>query len=210
MTEQTKRAVALAAILVTFVSLLMGFLNIFADIIGEKIVAFSTVAFAFSLGAGVWFLLSYIDSCLAKAAAFTFLSGAVCPSTGVLFDWYHDDQKGNCWTSEQRASVFHNSSDFEGIPCGWAYDAGYPCLSPHLLSWGEVSTFPRQHTHSARPTVRPSIHPFIHHFSPPGMIRRSQPAAVGPWEIVTVWGDSAVCLSLSALLVSMDAVSQPG
>ena len=118
MTERTKRAVALAAVLVTLVSLIMGGLNIFADTIGDRPVAIVTVLLAFSLGAGVWFLLSHIDSCLAKAAAFTFLSGAVCPSTGVLFDWYHDDQKGNCWTSEQCGSSFHNSSEVEGHKTG--------------------------------------------------------------------------------------------
>ena len=94
--------------------------------------------------------LRQLDVVLARAVVFTFLKGALCPRTAIMFEWFHapasDDNR--CWSlarcDARSASLNGTGASVNGtageLPCGWATEREWPCLPPWLLGWVDVAS----------------------------------------------------------------------
>ncbi|GAB5369753.1 hypothetical protein AAMO2058_001432700 [Amorphochlora amoebiformis] len=105
------------AIIVTFVSVFLGFFAVFNEsehsvIINGSVTVFCAICIIFP---SLLYCLSRISLVLAKASSFIFLRGAIQPSTTVLFYWYRKT-RSNC-------------------------ERGYPCLDPGFLGWMDVAGY---------------------------------------------------------------------
>ena len=69
------------------------------------------------------YLLRRVDGIMARAIVYVFLSGALCPSSSVLFEWAHapvsDDR---CRSELQCANASSSHGAARELPCGWARD----------------------------------------------------------------------------------------
>ncbi len=144
----TKRIVAASAGLVACYSILLGSLQLTVGQtdpeVGDTITLIGNPLMTLCLYA----LLRRVDRCLAKAAAFTFLSGALQPSSSILFEWAHAPASGSsdtrCLSAAACAARLAHAAPngtanaslaAEALPCGWAAAQGLPCISPVVYTW---------------------------------------------------------------------------
>lgn len=156
----TKRIVASSAALVACYSIFLGTMQLTLGQEQPEVADTITLIGNPCLAWLLFLLLRRVDPCLAKAAAFTFLSGALQPSSSVLFEWAHAPAHGSsdqrCFSTAQcdvlvaagnatasahdntTALTASNSSVAELLPCGWAAAQGLPCISPIIYTWVSV------------------------------------------------------------------------
>ena len=127
--------VFVAAGATTAVSLTIGMMQLLYDGKNKEMVeGCVTVGLGLGLAVFLYFLLRRVSPELAGSAVYIFLEGACQPSTGVIFQWSHDDGEdcGNC------AGHCDETENDDLLRHGWARDRDYPCISPTTYGYAKA------------------------------------------------------------------------
>ena len=139
----TKKFIVRSAAIVGAYSVTLACIQLSFGRSNPNLVAIFTLLGNALLCAALYATLRQLDVTLARAVVYTFLKGALCPRTAIIFEWNHAPagSDNRCWSRARcdAASTFLNGTADE-LPCGWATERDWPCLPPWLLGWVDVAS----------------------------------------------------------------------
>ena len=117
--------------MVCFFSVFLGLFGVFVD--SRAVKSAVVLLCAPAVTAAIFVLLRRTDPTVARISAFVYLRGALCPSTRVMFYWYHAADTNGCLGPLDNTTAAPALLALEGGAELLQGEFGRPCLSAEFL-----------------------------------------------------------------------------